>query len=127
MNSLERDLKSTLLLAAPRELPTLRLFTRQVMRVKLHESERTVAVGIKGQCDLYGLARGGLHIELELKTATGVMSPKQREWRAFCERWAVPHLVLRAKAEESVEETVKRWCHEIRWLVNDRAIPFVKT
>ena len=125
--TLEGDLKSALLLAAPRELPTLRLFTRQVMRVKLHEPERTVAVGIKGQCDLYGLARGGLHIELELKTATGLLSKNQVAWRAFCERWAVPHLVLRAKAAESVEETVKRWCGEIRWLVNDRALPVVQT
>lgn len=113
-HTLERDLKSTLLLAAPRELPNLRLFTRQVMRVRLLEPDRTIPVGIRGQCDLYGLCRGGLHIELELKTATGRLTPPQTAWQAFCLEWQIPHLVLQARSGESVEETVKRWCGEIQ-------------
>jgi hypothetical protein len=112
--TLERDIKSALLLAAPRELPTLRLFTRQVMRVRLLDPDRTIPVGIRGQSDLYGLCRGGLHIELELKTATGVLSPKQLAWQAFCLEWGVPHLMLKARSGESVQETVKRWCGEIQ-------------
>ena len=122
----ERDLKSALLLAAPRELPNLRLFTRQVMRVRLLDPDRTIPIGIRGQCDLYGLCRGGLHIELELKTATGVLSPKQVAWQAFCLEWQIPHLVLKARSGESVEETVKRWCDEIRELLREelpRLIP----
>lgn len=111
--TLERDLKAALLLAAPRELPHLRLFNRPVMRVKLRDPERTIAVGIKGACDLYGIARGGLHIELELKTHAGVMSPKQVAWQTFCQAWGIPHLVLRAWSGESIEATVKRWCGEI--------------
>lgn len=115
--TLEGKLKSALLLAAPRALPHLRLFVRQVMRVKLHDPDRTIAVGVRGQCDLYGLARGGLHIELELKTADGVMSDKQLAWQAFCHRWEVPHLVLQARSGEGVEETVGRWCEEIQSMI----------
>jgi hypothetical protein len=120
--NLERDLKHALLLAAPRELPNLRLFNRPVMRVQIPNPDRTIAVGIKGQCDLYGLCRGGLHIELELKTATGVVSPKQLFWQDFCLEWGIPHLVLQARAEESVGETVKRWCGEIRDKVRESTL-----
>jgi|SRR5579864_1330737 len=112
--TLERDLKSALLLAAPRELPNLRLFTRQVMRVRPLDPDRTIPVGIRGQSDLYGITRGGLHIELELKTATGRLSPKQLFWQDFCLEWAIPHLVLKARSGEAVPETVKRWCGEVR-------------
>lgn len=112
--TLESSLKSALLLRAPRELPNLRLFNRPVLRVRLLDPDRTFQYGIKGQCDVYGLARGGLHIELELKTATGTMKPKQLAWQAFCLEWDIPHLVLQARVGESVEETVERWCEEIR-------------
>jgi len=111
--TLERDLKSALLLAAPRELPNLRLFTRQVMRVRLLDPDRTISIGLRGQSDLYGIARGGLHIELELKAAGGRLNPHQLAWQAFCGRWGVPHLVLQARSGEAIPETVKRWCDEI--------------
>jgi hypothetical protein len=116
--TLERDLKAAFLLAAPRELPTLRLFNRPVMRVQLHDPDRTIAVGVKGQCDLYGLVQGGLHIELELKTATGTLSDKQLAWQSFCRSWGVPHLMLKAIAGETVDTTVKRWCGEVGEIIN---------
>ena len=112
--TLERDLKHALLLTAPRELPNLRLFNRPVMRVQIPNPDRTIAVGVRGQCDLYGLAKGGYHIELELKTAGGRLNDHQLAWQAFCAAWGVPHLVLQGREGESVEETVKRWCGEIR-------------
>lgn len=111
----ESDLKSALLLAAPRALPTLRLFVRPVMRVR--RDERVYSVGIRGQSDLYGLVRGGGHIELELKDVHTVTSPAQRDWRAFCLAWGVPHLELRARAGESIDQTVARWLDEIRALL----------
>jgi hypothetical protein len=111
--TLESDLKAALLLSAPRLLPDLRLFRRQVMRVLVPDTERVVAIGLKGQADLYGLWRGGRHIELELKTATGVMSRHQLTWQAFYRSWGVPHLVLRGRDGESTEETVRRWVEEI--------------
>jgi hypothetical protein len=109
--TLESDLKAALLLAAPRLLPDLRLFRRQVMRVQLED--RTIPIGIRGQADLWGLWRGGRHIELELKTATGRLTTHQVAWQAFCRSWGVPHLVLRGRDGESTEETVGRWVEEI--------------
>lgn len=106
----ERELQAALLLAAPRRIPTLRLFRRNVATVKI--DGRTVRAGIKGQADLYGYFRGGLGIELELK-AFGRLSPEQLQWQAFCKEWGIPHLVLRAREGESVGETVERWCSEI--------------
>jgi hypothetical protein len=110
----ETDLKSALLLAAPRELPNLRLFVRPIMRVRLDDPDRVISVGIKGQADVYGLVRGGGHIELELKSHTGTMKKRQLAWRSFCQSFQIPHLVLRARAGESQEETVKRWVGEVR-------------
>jgi hypothetical protein len=110
----EHTLQAALLLAAPRLLPDLRLFRRQVMRVQLPDPERTIAVGIRGQSDLYGLLRGGRHIELELKAAGGVMSKNQLVWQAFCQGWGVPHLVLRGRVNEDAHETVERWIGEIK-------------
>ncbi len=112
--TLESDLKAALLLAAPRLLPSLRLFRRQVMRVRLEDPDRTFAVGIKGQADLWGVWRGGRHIELELKNATGRLTTHQVAWQAFCRSWGVPHLVLRGRDGESTEETVRRWIIEIQ-------------
>jgi len=114
----ERDLKSALLLTAPRELPNLRLFNRPTMRVRLLDPDRTIQVGIRGQCDLWGVTRGGLHIELELKAAAGRLTQPQLAWQAFCAEWRVPHLVLQARSEESVQETVRRWCGEIRAIIH---------
>ena len=111
----ESDLKAALLLAAPLALPTLRLFVRPIMRVR--RDERVYSIGIKGQSDLYGLVRGGGHIELELKDVHTVTTSHQRTWRAFCRTWGVPHRELRARAGESTEQTVERWVEEIRELI----------
>ena len=78
----ESDLKAALLLAAPLALPTMRLFVRPIMRVK--RDDRVYSIGIKGQSDLYGLVRGGGHVELELKDVHTITSKAQRDWRAFC-------------------------------------------
>ena len=107
-----------MLLRAPREIPNLRLFVRTIMRVHLTDPDRTYAIGQKGQADLWGLYRGGLHIELELKTAKGTMLKRQLAWEAFCRGWDIPHFKLRARVGESAEETVGRWCGEIRAVVN---------
>lgn len=111
----ESDLKIALLLAAPLALPTLRLFVRPIMRVR--RDERVYSIGIKGQSDLYGLVRGGGHIELELKDVHTITTRQQRDWRSFCRAWGVPHLELRARAGESVDDTVARWLDEIRALL----------
>jgi hypothetical protein len=79
--------------------------------------ERTVRAGIKGQCDLYGYIRGGLTVEIEIKSHNGRMSPEQMAWQTWCLEWRIPHVVLRAKKEETEEETVERWCLELEELL----------
>ena len=116
----ESRLQAALLLAAPGFLPDLRLFRRNVMVARVEG--RSVRTCIKGQCDLYGYIRGGKTIEVELKSAKGRMRPEQRAWAAWCVGWGIPHLVLKAQAEETVEQTVERWCDEIGLAVGLRCV-----
>jgi hypothetical protein len=119
---LESDYAAALLLAAPRALPDLRLFKRQVMLVQVPGAgrgpARSVRVGVPGQADLYGITRASLHVELELKTLSGVLSPDQRAWGAWCAAWGVPYTCLRPLRGESLEGTVARWCTEIATLLD---------
>jgi hypothetical protein len=112
--STEGQLKNLLLLAAPREIPNLRLFRRNISVV--HIGDRTVRHGIKGQADLVGYVVGGRVIEIELKSESGVLSREQRAWACWCETWGVPHVVLRAAANESAENTIARWIAQLRQL-----------
>lgn len=107
----ESALQAKLLLAAPARLPALRFFRRNVVAARIED--RTVRAGIKGQCDLYGITRGGGHIEVELKGVKTPTSPEQKAWAAWCAEWGVPHVVLRARKDETAEQTVERWCEEI--------------
>lgn len=109
--NLESQLQARLLLVAPERLPTLRLFRRNISTVNLRGYK--VQFGIPGQGDLYGLVRGGRHLEIELKSATGSLNPEQRAWREWCIGWGIPHVVLKARKDETVEETVERWCDEL--------------
>jgi hypothetical protein len=111
MNPLESELQSALLLAAPRALPTLRLFRRNVGAATY--GAHTVTFGIRGQCDIYALARGGLHVELELKAAGGRLSKDQARWGAFCRTWEIPYALLHTDHGETIGETIVRWIAEI--------------
>ena len=110
--TLESTLKVALLLDAPRLLPNLRLFQRNVGAARF--KSRVVKFAVAGQADLYGYWRGGRSLEIELKAAKGVMSPEQLGWEAWCHAWSVPHIVLRELAGETGESTVKRWCAELQ-------------
>ena len=121
---LESDYSAALLLAAPAAIPELRLFKRQVMLVKVPTAgrgpARSVAVGVKGQSDLYGIVRGtGRHLELELKALRGVLTDDQKSWLSWCTSWGIPAAVLRPQRAETLEQTVARWCAEILVLVRD--------
>jgi hypothetical protein len=107
----ESTLQARLLALAPSLLPNVRLFRRNVLKVRIEG--RAMRAGIKGQCDLYGYERGGRIIELELKSLTGRQTPEQVRWAEFCRVWGVPHLVLKPAQGEGLDETVGRWCEEI--------------
>lgn len=113
----ESQLQARLLLIAPERLPEVRLFRRNVGSATLRGGYK-VQFALPGQCDLYALARGGRHIEVELKAAGKRIIPgsDQDIWQIWCRVWDVPHIVLVGRKEESVEKTVERWCTELRTL-----------
>jgi|GEM_PF-2930006 len=113
----ESQLQQALLLTAPTGLPSWRLFRRNIGSATMRGGFE-VKFGIKGQCDLYGLIRGGQHVEIELKAAGKRIKPgsDQDTWRAWCLSWNVPHVVLTGLKNETVDETVSRWIEELRAL-----------
>ncbi len=113
----EAALQASLLLSAPTEVPELRLFRRNIGAARMRGGQ-VVKFASAGQCDLYGIVRGGRHLEIEIKAAGGRLSVEQVMWQQWCSTWGVPHVVLRAERGETVEETVTRWCGQIRDLVS---------
>ena len=111
MNKLEGELQASLLLEAPHHLQNLRLFRRNIATIRIER--RVMKFGVAGQCDLYGILRGGRHIEVELKAASGSLSSEQRQWRDFCAAWEIPWITLKARPLETVEQTVSRWVTEL--------------
>jgi hypothetical protein len=79
---------------------------------------------LPGQCDLYGYLRGGQTIEVELKAAGKRIAPgsDQDNWRRWCGEWGVMHVVLTAKKNETVKETVDRWCSELESCISGLVI-----
>ena len=75
-----------------------------------------VIAGIKGQCDLWGVVWGGLHLEVELKSQNGRLTPEQRTWRDWCLAGQIPWLCLWPWPSEAAAETVQRWVEAIRLL-----------
>lgn len=119
----ENDLLQIFIAEAPRVLPDVRVFRRNVTNLPTTIEGRTFRMrhAIKGQSDAYAIVKGGRHVELETKAARGVMRERQEAWRAFCLAWAVPHLVLRARANEAPADTVARWVEELRAVVERAA------
>lgn len=113
----ETELLHQLILRAPAVLPDVRVFRRNVGLFRSLEGKRAIYIGVEGQCDAYALLRGGRHIEIEAKAAKGTLANAQKAWRAWCERWDVPYLVIRARRDETPDETVNRWIDELRAVV----------
>lgn len=110
----ETDLLHAFMRAAHLALPDeVRLFRRNIINVRsIHGTQ--VRNGIKGQCDAYAVQRGGRHIEIEAKSATGRIEAEQAKWRALCERFAIPYLLLVARSGEDSKVTVDRWVEEFK-------------
>jgi hypothetical protein len=111
----EYALQAMLFLAVPKFIPNMRIFRRNIATVRVED--RVMKFGIKGQSDTYAILKGGQHVEIELKSATGDLTPKQRAWQDWCLAWNVPHIVLVARKEELPKETIARWIEELRMLI----------
>ena len=100
-----------LLYESARTIPWVRLVRRNVLRLRV--DDRMVISGVKGQCDLYGLVFGGAHLEIEVKSQNGRLTPEQRAWRDWCLAGQIPWLCLWPWQNETKEETVQRWVSAI--------------
>ena len=114
----EIQLMQELLREAGRALPHLRLFRRNVLRLKVSDEKtgktRMVVAGIKGQGDLYFYTYGGGCGEIEIKSQNGQLSKHQRAWRDWCQAGRIPWLCLWPWPGETREQTVQRWVEAIR-------------
>lgn len=111
----EVDYQKALLLRVAVVFPNHKFFRRNVGLVSMADGRRFRA-GVKGQCDLYVIGRGGSHWELELKKF-GRLSPAQETWRKFCHEWSVPWICLEVHKGELEPETIERWTDELMtWL-----------
>ena len=112
----EHDLLTLFIRQAPLRIPSLRVFRRNIINRTVTIEGRKVHLvnGIPGQGDAYALLKGGRHVEIETKAATGRMRAGQVRWQAFCAAWGIPHLKLQARRDESAETTVDRWIEDLR-------------
>lgn len=111
----ETDLLHLLIERVPFVMPEVRVFRRNIINVMTKHGR--VRNGIKGQSDAYAIVRGGRHVEVETKSATGSLTKEQRAWLAFCEKFEIPHLVLTARKGEDSDATVSRWISELQIVV----------
>src|SRR5580698_4791972 len=107
---LETEYVRGLMARAAVEIPDVRLFRRNTGMVPV--DDRVFRAGIPGQCDLYALAKGGRHYEIECKRF-GRLSEAQGRWQAWCLMWGVPWLLLEVRRTEQPAETVTRWVREV--------------
>lgn len=108
----ETQLLHAFIARVPHALPDTRVFRRNIINGQLTTGQR-VRNGIKGQADAYALIHGGLHVEIEAKSARGTLTPEQRNWQSFCAKFDIPHIVLAARINESPDATVERWTDEL--------------
>lgn len=74
----------------------------------VREASKLKAMGVRaGVADLAIVLPDGRAAFIELKTATGRLSPAQAEFRDTCERLRIPHEVCRTLQE--VETTLRAW------------------
>ena len=109
----ERDLMWKWIEALPFAVPGSRPFRRNIVNVEAIGGWRAVA-GIKGQCDVQVMLKGGRVVEVETKARRGKLEPKQEVWRDFCLAWEIPWMCLIEKKGETPDATVLRWIEEFR-------------
>lgn len=116
----ETQLLHAFMAAAPYSIKDVFIERRNIINVETKFGQR-VRNGIKGQADAFSLSPGGLHVELEAKSATGRLAEHQRKWQALCERRNIPHMVLVARHQEPNRETIARWIEELKTCIESHA------
>ena len=107
---LETEYVRSLLARTSVEFSDVRLLRRNTGVIALED--RVFRAGIPGQADLYALARGGRHYEIECKRFKK-LSAAQERWRDWCAQWEIPWLILEVDKTEQPSETVDRWIRQL--------------
>ena len=119
----EQTLRERFLVEAPKAIPTLRLFYRNIIDQRVERNGRSYSLksGTAGMADLFGFDRRGspaIPVELELKAWNGVQSKEQIAWMTFVTTMKIPFLLLRQKRTETTEQTVSRWLTEVEAMLS---------
>lgn len=88
--------------------PECRLWPRVVgVGRALNNYDHVISYGIPGEADLQGImAPSGRMIAIEVKTGQGVLSDKQKTWRAMAEKFGALYIEARS-LEQAIEEVDK--------------------
>ena len=123
----EATLRQRLMIEAPRAIPNLRLFYRNIIDQRVERNGRSYSLksGTPGMADLFGFYRTragpAIPIELELKAWNGVQSKEQIAWMTFVTMMTIPFLLLRQRKTETTDQTVSRWLTEVEALLSSTA------
>jgi hypothetical protein len=102
----ETDLVHALIVRAGKEFPNVRFFRRNTGKIRV--GVRMFSASIRGQADIYAVAIGGRLFEIECKKF-GTLSKPQKAWKAWCDSWGIPHVVLTAKRGMGPKQTIDEW------------------
>ena len=86
--------------------PDVRLWRKNVGAAM--SGGRFIRFGTPGAADLLGLLQGGRFLAIEVKSATGRLTPEQRAWGEMVQRFGGTYLVVRSveEAVSAVEEAL---------------------
>lgn len=112
---------NAIIVGVQRAVPDARVFKRVVGAFRAIESpERIVAVGDKGQADLWGFVRGrprAVPFEIEVKVGKDRLRAEQEAWAALCSHMGVPYLMVRASGKDDIPQAVRAAADFVRGLL----------
>lgn len=120
-NAPERDLQNHFRIWASERIKDVRVFVRSVGVFEL-EDGRVFRAGLRGQSDLYAITKGGRHIEIEVKSKTGKLTPDQERWRDWCQSFGVPWFLLKPEGDETQGQTLERGIQMLRAAMKEEPI-----
>lgn len=101
---------NAIVVGVQRAVPDARVFKRVVGTLRaIDDPSRTVRVGERGQCDLYGFVRGrprAVPFEIEVKVGNDRLRDEQCAWAEVCRYMGIPYLMVRADQREDIPRAV---------------------
>jgi hypothetical protein len=106
--TLEKTFQDAFLIAANAPGSGIRLDRQNAGKFRALRGNRIIQGARKGASDLIGLARGGLHLEVECKGPKTRTTKEQMNRERFVESWGGLYLQLRYDESLSLEDNVER-------------------